>query len=71
MKIIYFIFAFVVTGNICHSQILKRVLNDAKNQAEYKVRSKAAQKTDQAIDSLLAPSKKTEEKKSNDKPAKD
>ncbi|HET6722677.1 MAG TPA: hypothetical protein VFH07_08005 [Chitinophagaceae bacterium] len=67
MKITYFIFLCLCTGNICHSQILKKVLNDAKNQAEWKVRSKATQKTDQAIDSLLAPQQKKEERKSTSK----
>lgn len=53
MKIIYSIIVCVCIGNICQSQILKKVLNDAKNQAEWKIRSKAMQKTDEAIDSLL------------------
>src|SRR6187431_2530945 len=66
MKIIYLIFLSFCIGNFCHSQILKRVANDVKNQAEWKVRSKATQKTDQAIDSLLTP-QKTEEKKSTSK----
>ncbi len=42
-------------------------MNDAKNHAEWKVRSKAIQKTDQALDSLLAPPPKTEDKKSKSK----
>ncbi len=67
MKIIYFIFLFAFAGNVCHSQILKRVLDDVKNEAEWKVRSKARQKTDQALDSLLAPPQKKKEKKSKSK----
>ena len=67
MKIIYCVAFFLLMGNICYSQILKKVLNDAKNRAESRGRSKAIQKTDQAIDSLLTPNKKTEEKKSNTK----
>lgn len=68
MKIIYFISFCLCIGNICHSQILKKVANDVKNQVEWKVRSKATQKTDQAIDSVLAPRQKTENNKSrNDK----
>ena len=58
MKIIYFISFCLCIGNICHSQILKKVANDVKNQVEWKVRSKATQKTDQAIDSVLAPRQK-------------
>jgi hypothetical protein len=65
MKILYSVLFCFCTGSVCHAQIFKKVLNDAKNQAEWKVRSKAMQKTDQAIDSLLSPPKKTEEKKSN------
>ena len=67
MKIIYFIFLSFCTANICHSQILKRVLNDAKNEVEWKARSKARQKTNEAIDSLLAPPHNKEEKKSKSK----
>jgi len=65
MKIIQMIFLFLVIGNASYSQILKKVLNDVKNQAEWKVRSKATQKTDQAIDSLLTPKKEMEKKKEN------
>lgn len=64
MKVILSICLCMLAATVCHSQILKKVLNDAKNHAESKVRSKAIQKTDQAIDSLLTPDKKTEEKKS-------
>ena len=67
MKIIYLISFCLLIGNICHSQILKKVLNDAKNTAESKVRSKAGQKTDQGIDDLIEGDKKTEEKKTNKK----
>lgn len=68
MKIIYLILLGVCIGNICHSQILKKVLNDAKNHAEWKVRSKAMQKMDQAMDSLLA-EQKSDGKKSKQKQA--
>lgn len=64
MKIIYFVSFCLCIGNICQSQILKKVANDVKNQAEWKVRSKAAQKTDQAIDSILTPQQKKEDKNS-------
>lgn len=65
MKTIYCISFCLLIGNICYSQILKKVLNHAKNQAESKVKSKANQKANQAIDSLLTPNKKKEEKKTN------
>ena len=67
MKIVYCLIFCLWMGNNCYSQILKKVLNDAKNHVEGKVRSKAIQKTDQAIDSLLTPVKKTEENKSSKK----
>jgi hypothetical protein len=65
MRTILFIGLFVTISVTCHSQILKKVMNDVKNQAEWKVRSKAMQTTDKAIDSLLTPQQKKEEKKSN------
>ncbi|HEX6848505.1 MAG TPA: hypothetical protein VF144_16085 [Chitinophagaceae bacterium] len=67
MKTILFIGLFATISVACHSQILKKVMNDVKNQAEWKVRSKAMQTTNQAIDSLLTPTQKKEEKKSNPK----
>jgi hypothetical protein len=63
MKIIYFILVYLCIGNICQSQIFKKVLNDAKNNVESRARGKAIQKTNQAIDSLLTPDKKTEGEK--------
>jgi len=62
MKIIHCIAFYLLVGNICNSQILKKVLKDAKNTTESKVRSKAIQKTDQAIDSLLTPKQKIDTK---------
>jgi len=50
---------------VCHSQLIKKILNDAKNQTEWKVRSKANQKIDQALDSLLTHPKKETDKKKN------
>ncbi len=67
MKIILISILFIITGTVCHSQILKKILNDAKNEAEWKVRSKARQKTNAAIDSLLTPAQKNEDKKSKSK----
>jgi hypothetical protein len=67
MKIIFCITLCLLMENICHPQILKKVLKDAKNHAESKVRSKVVQKTDQAIDDLLEGDKKTEQKKSTKK----
>jgi hypothetical protein len=65
MKIIYCIAFCLLMGNICHSQILKRVLTDAKNNAESRGRGKVVQKTNQAIDSILTPKQK-EDKKSKE-----
>ena len=68
MKHILFFCLLILSCIACHSQILRRIANDAKNQAEWKLRSKAIQKTDQAIDSLLTPDKNQEgEKKSKQK----
>jgi hypothetical protein len=67
MKTIYFISICLLTANICQSQILRRIGNDIKNQAEWKVRSKAMEKTNQAIDSLLSPDKQEGEKKEGKK----
>src|ERR1700741_1484103 len=67
MKIIFLTCLLLITGIVSRSQILKKVLNDAKNETEWKVRSKARQKTDAAIDSLLSPPQKSEEKKSRSK----
>lgn len=66
MKIIYFISFCLCIGNVCHSQILKRIANDVKNEVEWKVRSKTRQTTNAAIDSLLTPAK-TENKKETKK----
>jgi hypothetical protein len=65
MKIIYCIAFCLLMGNICHSQILKRFLTDAKNNAESRGRGKVVQKTNQAIDSILTPKQK-EDKKSKE-----
>ena len=70
MKIIYCIAFCLLTGNVCQSQIFKKILNDAKNTAESKARSKAIQKTSQAIDSLLTPSEKTSKKNNEKTPTK-
>lgn len=67
MKIIYFVAFYLCIGNICFSQILKKVVNDAKNEAEWKVRLKARQKTSEAIDSILSPKKNNEKKKEDAK----
>ena len=63
MKVVYCIAFCLLAGNICHSQIFKKVLRDAKNTAESRVRSKAIQKTNEAIDSLLTPSEKKPKEK--------
>ena len=42
-------------------------MNDVKNEAEWKMRSKARQKTNEAIDSLLAVPQKKENKNSTSK----
>ena len=57
----------VIFGTTAHSQVLKRVLNDVKSEAEWKLRSKARQKTNEAIDSLLAGPQKKENKNSTSK----
>jgi hypothetical protein len=57
----------VIFGATAHSQVLKRVLNDVKSEAEWKLRSKARQKTNEAIDSLLAALQKKENKNSTSK----
>jgi hypothetical protein len=69
MKIIYLILVYLSFANICQSQILKKVLNDAKNNAESRVRGKAIQKTNQAIDSLLNPSEKKKKEINKSTPA--
>ena len=66
-KIVLFTCLLILAVSTGNSQILKRLANDVKNQAEWKVRSKATQKTDQAIDDLLTPERKTTEKKSRSK----
>jgi len=67
MKIIFFLALLIKASVSCHSQLLKKILNDAKNQTEWKARSKARQKVNEAIDSLLAPPQKKAEKKSKSK----
>ena len=48
---------------VSYSQLLKKIAKDVKNEAEWKVRSRASQKVDQALDSLLTQPKKEPEKK--------
>src|SRR5688572_4878149 len=67
MKTVLITCLYILVAVTSKSQIFKKVLNDVKNHAEWKVRSKAAQKTDAAIDSLLAAPQKTTEKKSKSK----
>jgi hypothetical protein len=67
MKAVFFIWLILIVSSTCHSQILKKVLNDVKNEAEWKMRSKARQKTSEAIDSLLAVPQKKENKSSSSK----
>lgn len=66
MKITLFLCFVIMLSVTSHAQILKKVLNDAKNQVEWKVRSKAMQKTDQAIDSLLTPKQNGDNKSKKD-----
>jgi len=65
MKFILFLGLLLTACAVCHSQLIKKILNDAKNQTEWKVRSKANQKVDQALDSLLTHPKKETDKKKN------
>src|SRR5262249_28901422 len=44
----------------------KRISTDIKNEAEWKVRAKARQKTAEAIDSVLSPKKSDKKKKADD-----
>jgi hypothetical protein len=67
MKYILIILFCLGMANNVHSQILRRLGNDIKNQAEWKVRSKAMEKTNQAIDSLLTPDQQEGEKKERKK----
>jgi hypothetical protein len=67
MKTVFSLCLLIVVSTTSHSQILKKVLNDIKNEAEWKMRSKARQKTNEAIDSLLAAPQKKGSKNSTSK----
>ena len=62
MKFLLSLLIILITSQVCNAQILKRITNDIKNEAEHKIRSKTRQKVNQGIDSILAPSQKTEKK---------
>lgn len=56
---------FLLAGNACLSQILKKIGKDIKNEAEWKIRSKARQKANQAMDSLVTRTQQKLKKKKN------
>lgn len=71
MKRILLILTLLLNGQLCHSQILKKIARDVKNEAEWKLRSKAQQKTNEALDSLLTqPKNENKKSKTKQKPAK-
>jgi len=67
MKTLFSICLVIVVSTASHSQILKRISNDIKNEAEWKLRAKTRQKTSEAIDSALSPNKNIEKKKEDAK----
>jgi hypothetical protein len=72
MKSILLISFLCLMAGTSHAQILKRVSSDIKNEAEWKLRAKARQKTAEAIDSVLSPKKADKKKKADnekDQPA--
>jgi hypothetical protein len=67
MKTLFSICLIIIVSTACHSQILKRITQDVKNEAEWKLRAKTRQKTSEAIDSILSPKKKPEKKQDDKK----
>src|SRR5215471_5639247 len=65
MKSILLIPLLCITAITSYAQILKRVSTDIKNEAEWKLRSKARQKTAETIDSILSPNKGDKKKKTD------
>src|SRR5580765_8507986 len=57
---LFFIFLFTIEAN---SQFLKKIGKELGNDAKWKVRTKADQKMDQAIDTIIAQPKKSIPKK--------
>ena len=58
MKSIFVICVMLVISSSVHGQILKKILNQAKNSIEWKTRSTVDQKINEAVDSLLSKPKK-------------
>jgi hypothetical protein len=67
MKTYGLLLALLVTGNLCHAQLLKKLGNKAKEEVEWRAQRKAGQKIDQGLDSLLAVPAKVVKKKGADK----
>src|ERR1044071_8688786 len=58
MKILLFGLFVLIVNNECHSQILKKLGKELSDDARWRVRMKANQKMNEALDTVLAQPKK-------------
>ena len=58
MKSLFLLYAICLLAIVSHAQVLKKLGGDLKEDAKWKLKSKANQKMDQALDTLLSQPKK-------------